>query len=260
MWTLKAKRAEEHKEELLKEIKAFFDSKPYTIGTKTDPQTKRLIYYITKADKVPDRIALITGDIIQSLRSTLDHLIYQLFIINSKDAKPTRHLYFPILENLAMYEKEKERKTKGISQSALDLIDKVKPYKGGNDILWKIHELNNIDKHRLLVTVGSSFGSVDIGAHMQELMKASFPSFDTPEMPLFIKPADILFPLESGDELFIDAPDAKPISNMKFRFNLVLNEPGIVEGEPITDLIQSMTDEVENLITIFDEEAKGSNR
>ena len=158
-----------------------------------------------------------------------------------------------------MYEKEKGRKTKGISQSALNLIDKAKPYKGGNDILWEIHELNNIDKHRLLVTVGSSFGSVDIGAHMQELMKTSFPNFDMPEMPVFIKPADILFPLKYGDELFIDAPDAKPISNMKFRFNLVLNEPGIVEGKPITGLVQSMIAEVENLITIFDEETKGSN-
>lgn len=256
MWTTKIERAKQHKKELQGEIKSFFDSNPYKIGAKSDSQTRRLIYYLIKADKVPKKVALITGDLIQNLRSALDHLIYQLFIAKSKNINPARRLYFPISENLSKYNKEKGRKTEGLSRSAKDLIDKIKPYKGGNDILWQLHELNNIDKHRLLVTVGSSFGSIDIGAQMRELMKKTFSKFDMPEMPLFIKPADILFPLEIGDELFVDAPDAKPISNMQFRFNIVLNEPGIIEGDPLMKLLQSMIDTVENLIPIFDGEIK----
>ncbi len=35
--------------------------------------------------------------------------------------------------------------------------DKLKPYKGGNDLLWGIHELDNIDKHRSLFTVAHDF-------------------------------------------------------------------------------------------------------
>lgn len=251
MWTAKIERAKQHKEELEVEIKSFLNSKPYRIATKSDPQTKRLIYYLIKADKVPESLALITGDVIQNLRSALDYLAYQLFISHSGNSVSGKHIYFPIAKDLSRYEKESARKTKGISRRAKELINRIKPYKGGNNTLWKIHELNNIDKHRLLVAVGSSFGSMDIGAHMQSSMKKAFPDLDVPNIPLFLKPADILFPLKIGDELFIDGPDAKPIPDMQFKFNIVLNEPGIIEGEPLIEVLQSMIASVEELISTF---------
>ena len=55
MWTLKTERAKEHKEELLKEIKAFFDSKPYTIGTKTILKQNVLFIMLPKLKKYPIR-------------------------------------------------------------------------------------------------------------------------------------------------------------------------------------------------------------
>jgi hypothetical protein len=36
--------------------------------------------------------------------------------------------------------------------AAIERIERLKPYKGGNDPLWRIHELDNIDKHRTLLT------------------------------------------------------------------------------------------------------------
>src|SRR5438132_5583994 len=42
-------------------------------------------------------------------------------------------------------------------------IDALRPYKGGNDVLWQLHELNNVDKHRLILTVGSALRSTDLG-------------------------------------------------------------------------------------------------
>lgn len=251
MWTSKIYRAKQLKKELEKTLKIFFDSQPYKIDTKSDAKSKRLIYYLTKADKVPEEIALIAGDIIQNLRSSLDHLTYKLFTVGSGNGTDGHHIYFPISEDFDQYENDKSRKTVGLTQQAKDLIDAIKPYKDGNDILWKIHRLNIIDKHRLLVTVGSSFGSMDIGAHLQESINKALPDLKVPAIPLFIKPADMLFPLKVGDELFSDGPDAKPISHMQFKFNIVVNEPGIIEGESLTEIIQSMIDEVENLVPKF---------
>ncbi len=34
-------------------------------------------------------------------------------------------------------------------------IDGLKPYKDGNPPLWRIHELNRIDKHRTLLRIGA---------------------------------------------------------------------------------------------------------
>lgn len=251
-WTAKVNQAKDHMAQLQNEIKVYFNSHPYSVGAKKDPQTKRLIYYVTGAKELPEKISLISGDIIQNLRSSLDHLVYKLFIVGTNGKTNGRHIYFPIDKDVETYEKEKSRKTEGISDEAKSLIDSVKPYKGGNDTLWQINELNNLDKHRLLVTVGSSFGSLDVGAHMHAMMKKSFPDHDFPSIPLFIKPADILFPLKVGDELFSDSPEAKEIPDMQFRFEIVLNEPGIVEGEPVAEVLRSMIDEVDKLVPLFE--------
>lgn len=251
MWTRKIEHAKQLKEELQKEIKSFLDSQPYKVDVKLDLESKRPVYYLVKADKVPERIALVTGDIIQNLRSSLDHLAYKLFTASVKEDVAGRHIYFPIANNFDQYEKDKSRKTEGLTQQAKDLIDSVKPYKGGNDIIWKIHELSNLDKHRLLVTVGSSFKSVGIGTHIRKSMIEAFPNVNPPAISLFIKPANSLFPLKVGDKLFMDAPNAKPIPDMQFKFSVVINEPKIVEGEPPTELVQTMIKSVSNLIPKF---------
>jgi hypothetical protein len=61
---------------------------------------------------------------------------------------------FPIAENEATYRKlVKGGKIDGMRESAIKRINAFAPYKGGNDALWRIHELDNADKHRLLLTV-----------------------------------------------------------------------------------------------------------
>jgi hypothetical protein len=251
MWTTKLDRAKQLETELQTEIKTYFDSHPYEVGTKTDSQSQRLIYYVAKADKVPQKLALLTGDVIQNLRSSLDHLAYLLYTMGPGNGTQGNHIYFPIAQDRATYEKEKHRKTAGMSQAAMNLIDSVKPYKSGNDLLWKIHELNRIDKHRLLVTVGSSYRSMDIGAHIHAMMIKEFPDIEIPIKPIFFKPADTLFPLKVGAELFVDEPNAQPIPDMQFRFDVVLNEPGIVEGEYLVDVVHSMVGVVDGLVPTF---------
>lgn len=189
--------------------------------------------------------------LIQNLRSALDHLSYDLFVKETKGRLPGRHIYFPIEKDAGTYAKEKGRKILGIATRDQNLIDSTKPYKGGNDILWRISELNNIDKHRLLITVGSSFGSVDIGTLMMKQMKKLSPDLPLPSMSLFIKPADNLFPLKKGDELFTDSPNAEPDADMQFRFEILLNEKRIVDGEILTESLQAMINEVEKLIPVF---------
>ena len=41
-----------------------------------------------------------------------------------------------------------------MSAAAIKHLDSLKPYKGGNEALWRVHELDNIDKHRTLFTIG----------------------------------------------------------------------------------------------------------
>ena len=76
--TLKIKRAKEHVADLERQLRAFLESGPYKVGAKHDPQTRKLIYYVTSAEPIPDCLPLVAGDAIQNLMSALDHLAYQI--------------------------------------------------------------------------------------------------------------------------------------------------------------------------------------
>jgi hypothetical protein len=248
---VKIERAKEHINNLNSAIRVFFDSKPYEVSTKRDPQTRKLTYYVSKVQSTPTHFAAIAGDAIQNLRSALDHLAQQLFLVGTNGVTPGRHVYFPIARDAAEYKVQLPRKVRGMRQDAVDMLNSIQPYKGGKDHqLWVLQELSNLDKHRLLVTVGSAFQSVNIGAHLLATMQTLGAGISLPKMDLYLKPADNLCPLKIGDELFIDATDAEVNKQMDFRFNVALSEPGIIEG-PLLDTLQRLCGLVSKTVLLF---------
>jgi hypothetical protein len=226
---LKIERAKKHIEEFNGAIKPFTASNPYVVGAKRDPQTRKLIYYLHEVRPVPDTIPLIVGDVIQCLRSALDHLAYQLFLTGTGGMGEGHHIYFLIERDAKEFKSRLARKVEGMRQEAIDAICALEPYKAGKGHeLWVLHTLNNIDKHRLIVTVGGAFRSMDLGAVMHALMKKAFPNRTTPKMEAFFRPADRMCPLKAGDELFIDEPDAEPNKDLKFKFEVSLHEPEVI--------------------------------
>ncbi|HUD06600.1 MAG TPA: hypothetical protein VMR34_01815 [Candidatus Saccharimonadales bacterium] len=247
----KIERAKQHLSELKSEISSFLSSQPYKAAVKRDPKTKQIIYYCSGIEEVPEKIALIAGDVIQNLRSALDHLAYKLFLINSSDGTLNRDIYFPIAEDLARSDSKKSRQTSGMSQNAKDLIDSIKPYKGGNDRLWQINELNNTDKHRLLVTVGASLDRVDLGTSISVELQKLVPGVEIPKIPAFFKTA-VLSPLKVGDTLLIHPPDKNEIPETKFEFGIIIDEPNVLKTELLVDALQSMIETVDAVIISFD--------
>jgi hypothetical protein len=247
----KLDRANQHIEDLERLHKTFIKSNPYKIGTKTDPQTSKLIYYITSVEQPGDTIATTVGDILQNLISTLDHLAYQLVCVGKGHDGPFTYVYFPIADSPTKYEATKLGKIKGMRPVAIKAIDAIKPYKGGNDLLWCLYKLNNVDKHRLLVTVGSAFRSVNLGAHIHQMMNSmwSEKGITLPMLDFYVKPADRLFPLKAGDELFIDAPNAKVNEKMQFVFEVAFGEPRIIEGQPLLKTLHEFKNLVDGIVT-----------
>lgn len=204
----KIDRAKYHITDLQNAIDQFFKSEapPYEIRNKIDQQTHRRIYYVSRVDPTPATFATITGDAIQSLRNALDHLAYQLFLVSTNGTMDGRHVYFPIDCDAAEYRRNLSRRTRGMRPDVINMFNHIEPYKNGKGHqLWVLHELSNLDKHRLLVPVASRFQSVNIGPIMQHLMeKNKLPSgMAIPKIPdLFLLPADNLCPLKVDDVLF----------------------------------------------------------
>jgi hypothetical protein len=206
--------------ELATTVSDFLKTNPYAVGTKRNPETRHLIYYLVSVADVPPCVAAIAGEVLQSLRSALDLVAYQLVLAGNGKPGAFDKISYPIFASLRDYEAGKAGRIPGLSKPAIKVVDATKPYKGGNDPLWQIHKLNIVDKHRLMLTVGSRFQSLDLGYFMSRQMREAFPERDVPTLSTFLRPADSMFPLKAGDELFIDAQDAEQDDNLQFRFGV----------------------------------------
>jgi hypothetical protein len=247
---LKIDRANHHIRDLASQIIAFGESRPYESRHDRNPNTRCIECTLTKVGELPDPLSTITGDVIHNLRSALDHIAYLLCI--SRSGCKGSSVYFPISEDALKYEAEAPRKIKGMRQDAVKAINRIEPYGGGaGDILWRLHALDNADKHRLLVPILARYTSFQIAPIFDALFKKLPPDFPLkPKFPesLYL---DVERPVEMkvGQVLFCSEPDAEPYDNMKFRTEIAFDEPGIIEGKPVIPTLQEMLNFVENVVT-----------
>src|ERR1041385_8956240 len=117
---LKVERAKKHILDLEIARDRFIETEPYVIETERNPQTGNYLFRVTKLQPPPHDIGLIAGDVAHNLRSALDHLAYQLVLVNKEN--PNRSTEFPIFDDAARYVAGSHRKIKLMSQSAQDAI------------------------------------------------------------------------------------------------------------------------------------------
>lgn len=261
--TAKLVRAKKHLCHLGQMHKEYLDSRPIEV------KENEFSFYVESIKEPSADFATTIGDILQNLVSALDHLAYQLVSVGKNSEGPFYYVYFPISQSEAEYQKRKVSVLKGARQVAIDAMDKTKPYRGGNDILWRLHQLNIIDKHRLLVTVGGAFNTIDLGTEMAKKMgqmrqsmelswQSGFPSlnmtgpveqkFMPKEKIIFrMKVKDRKFPLSVGTELSCGI-ECNPED---FTFYLAFGEPGFDDGEPMIEILNKMTQQVEDIISRF---------
>jgi len=250
----KIERTKKHVLDLQGAIRAFLDSRPYQVRTKNDPDTRKLVYYVSRVQDVPiDVIPQITADALCNMVSILDHLTYALFLKGGGGGSG-RNIQFPISNASTSTEHETkcEGKVKGLPQPTIDDLLAFEAYKGGkgND-LWVLNELNNLSKHRALITVGTRFRSMNVGADVAARMRKLFPDLAVPDIPLFIGETGALSPLKVGDELFIGDADEEVNEKMEFTFDIALYESQIVHAEPLIETIHQLVALVDAIVNQF---------
>jgi len=114
-----------------------------------------------------------------------------------------------------------------------------------------LNKLNIIDKHRLLVTVGSAFQSLNLGADITSQLQDNEFGFPIPKLNLWVRPKDNLFPLKAGDKLFVGAVDEKPNKELQFRLDVVFNESGVSEGDSVVVMLTDFSKVVAKTVSLF---------
>jgi hypothetical protein len=142
---LKVDRARKHLGELEAARNQFFADKPYVIESRRNSLTGFDEFSVTNLREPPTEIGLIAGDAIHNLRSSLDHLAYELVLSNGMS--PTKQTSFPIFDDEATYRSHRAGRVKGMAPLAIAAIDGIKPFQGGANELWILHSLDIADKH-----------------------------------------------------------------------------------------------------------------
>ena len=167
----------------------------------------------------------------------MDYLAAELARINGGDPKK---VYFPIAESAEKYKSELDRKTEGIAPEAVKVFDLIEPYGGGHgQLLWVLHTLNNADKHRLLVSVGSN-----IARTVQLTMSPTARMYSA----LMLAPG-----LQEGLVLGEVEGNTEPDNHIKFTFDIAFGEPEILEGKYVVPTLTYIAGMVETIVNHFAE-------
>lgn len=148
----KIDRANQHIKNLESEIAAFFDGHPYRVVGQFNNNMTEYIFTSFGPPPAPLNFAVVTGEVIHQLRSSLDHLIWAL-AVKHVGTPPNPRIQFPIYKDATKYVA-----VQGVSTSAEAIIETVQPYRKpepAKDPLIILQDFNNSDKHRLLVVVSS---------------------------------------------------------------------------------------------------------
>jgi hypothetical protein len=259
---VKLEHARKHFNNLEAEVQVFLDSKPYLVGVRTDPHARQTVFYLRSVGETPDTIPSIVGDILFNLRAALDHLACSLIEINH--GKVTSKTSFPVINTLdhAEYKRASRGKVEGMAQAAIDAIDATEPYRGAKGhSLWQLHGLNILDKHRALITAGCELTTIRMhptkrGKWHKALHDIAGIKITDAEavamIPVSEKRADLPCPLKGGDILHRDLFANEEVNpNNQFTFDIALNEPPIVECQPLLPTLLEMSNAVDDVIQNF---------
>jgi len=147
---LKVERAKVHLDELNAQVRSFLKSEFYHLVEYDDLERQQYVLRLEVSDP-PLYLGSIAGDFISCLRSSLDHLAWQLATLRTP--RPPDNICFPIFgKNSPKTQEGIEKATQGIPGDAIALMESFQPYHHGDKYkltyLWRLNKLWNIDKHR----------------------------------------------------------------------------------------------------------------
>ncbi len=242
----KIARARQLQALLVKEAQPWIASLANTIAVKPDRSTGKHLVLIPQPPQAPAEWSVIFGEMLHDLRSALDHLAWQLVLLNKQ--RPTYSTQFPILSkpNDEMFDAQ----LRGVSEDNIAAIRSLQPYAAETrrpTHLEVLATLSNMDKHRtphagiamLKPFQGGSFAlTFDRGTQIHDLKAAGR-----------IRP---LLLVETELASFIASPRTSVVE-VELRIPLSMELAFGLKGNPIPlSRTGELADEVERVLETFE--------
>jgi hypothetical protein len=230
----KIKRARKHADDLEAEVSAFWAADPCEIEMVGSPMTGSGSYRVTRVGALPESISLIAGDAAHNIRSALDHFACAAV------PSPDRATAFPVWSTskdtaatptTAQWKRTIDRQLRGASPGLIEAFLKLEAWETGSDyLLWAIHELDRVDKHRLLISIAVANTTIRLDGDSYVLATVKRYSGFAPDQPLALEPK--WTPLRKGTVLFNTADGSVfGAANASFSFDVTLGEPSPLRGQ-----------------------------
>jgi hypothetical protein len=148
---LRLKRARDQFDALRTEIKEWCKTDSYTTTIEKDVDTGEHVLLAEGVRDLPACWSVIAGEIVHNCRSALDNAIYDLTIRHTGD--PVKGSEFPIFSTRDRFKTAGIRRIIGVNPPCRTFIESTQPFNSdepSETILWVLHEMSNIDKHRTL--------------------------------------------------------------------------------------------------------------
>ncbi|MGA8493511.1 MAG: hypothetical protein WB711_24030 [Terriglobales bacterium] len=219
---VKIKRAYQHLDELEYAILSSDEVHFNSVGMKFDSETGSPSLEITPLILYDPDTPAIAGDVIHNLRSALDHLTFQLVEVGGARQGKMHDIRFPIFPTSESYEAGKMRKIEGMRREAIEAIDRLKPYKGGNDALWLLSKLDNTDKHSFFLSIGRYQLLLGVGIM-----------------------------LHTSDPFFSSIGSSHPNQNVDLSGDKPLSQPAVGGSNALLPTLHQLAELVGNIVTEF---------
>jgi hypothetical protein len=162
-------------------LETWINGPPHSVIEEPHPEMGQKLLKLRIDDPLPLTFNAEVGAIINTIRTSLDLLAAALARRNGREPSSDRH--FPIYNSvLDFIDPLNVKKRKNwLSEGARTIIEKLKPYRGGNDRLFALHHFDIIRKHERLLQVRVIPGIVAVShaAHAQGLQfRTVWPGFD----------------------------------------------------------------------------------
>ena len=141
------------------------------VGSHLDPQTGYTVYYVAELTDITPRIVALISEILHTLRTALDNLAYQLFLAcRANPGDEGEGIYFPIYDDGKTKETDAFRKITPFRQEIVEAMRKVNPSKSGQPLLWVLHRLDIVNKHRRILVEVLVNHSVFVRESMRQML------------------------------------------------------------------------------------------
>lgn len=124
------------------------------------------------------------------------------------------------------------------------MIHGLQPYKGGNDLLWALHECSLVDKHNRVLTMAATVSNFNANATLSGLSQG-YNYISVPQWQCFDEEA-VLFTFPKGAQLEAN-------SEIGAVFCVAFGDIDVIHGQAVIATLQQFVDLTDAVIRTFED-------